>query len=167
MRGLKGQCPRCGAAIDVPGARKPRQRPTTPATERQKEFARELGIQFADGISKGDISTLIDEALASDARERGVDLDALEKREGDVYRDVRSEILAEIDEDDCRLSKATHAKIVEELGHRNLSAILITFPLDAEIDAGGPLECGFSYSDDLSRKDVQIVLVSLATGWKP
>ena len=35
-----------------------------PATERQKEFARNIGIPFDEGISKGEMSKLLDKRLA-------------------------------------------------------------------------------------------------------
>lgn len=37
-----------------------------PATEKQKRFARELGIEFSPGISRGDLSDLIAEERASE-----------------------------------------------------------------------------------------------------
>lgn len=38
-----------------------------PATERQKEYARDLGLVFPDDISKGDISVLLDRKLDGDS----------------------------------------------------------------------------------------------------
>ena len=57
--GKTAHCTKCGSAITVPIPPRPL------ATEKQEEFARDLGIQFPDNIDRRAISELIDAAVAN------------------------------------------------------------------------------------------------------
>lgn len=75
---------------------------------------------------------------------------------------MRTEILAEIDEEDCRLSKATTDQIVEELENRDRGAILISFPIDdVDFDNFTGAKFDISFSDNLSETEMCAVLVGL------
>ncbi len=79
--GRQAKCPRCGVVIQVPSAPKlvSAAAGIPPATVRQKEFARFLGIAFPTDINRREISLLIDEAPASErqrefARSLGINI---------------------------------------------------------------------------------------------
>ena len=71
---------------------------------------------------------------------------------------MRVEVLAEIDAEDCRLSKAEPEQIVAALSERGLAAILFTFPTDAIYDLGEPgikIEFSTSFNDEMALDDVE------------
>lgn len=134
------------------------------ATSRQKEFARELGIEFPDEITRGEISKLIDVALAASDEKRYQRLDELSDRESDAWRKIRAEVLAEVDAEDCRLSKAEPKQIVEALSERGVVAILITMPWD-DIEGFDDLtgvQLRVSFNDDMKLDDVDAVILQYA-----
>jgi hypothetical protein len=128
------------------------------ATERQKEYARQLDIEFSDQITLAEMSRLIDEAVIRQTEQRYEELGELERREGNAWERMRVEVLAEIDAEDCRLSKAEPEQIVEALSERGLAAILFTFPTDAIFNLGEPginIEFSTSFNDDMSLGNVE------------
>tara|TARA_R110002096_G_scaffold9342_4_gene37031 strand:+ start:241 stop:774 length:534 start_codon:yes stop_codon:yes gene_type:complete len=119
LGGKRGKCPKCKSIIEIP-------EPIPPATEKQKNFARELGISFPDDINRRKISTLIDKALEKENERRN----ELQDRESKAYAALRQEALAEVDEDNPRVSDASPDSIARALGERGLGAILITFDIE-------------------------------------
>ncbi len=128
------------------------------ATERQKEYARQLGIEFSDQITLAEMSKLIDAAVNRQTEQRYEELGELERREGNAWESMRVEVLAEIDAEDCRLSKAEPEQIVAALAERGLAAILFTFPTDTIYDLGEPgikIEFSTSFNDGMTLDDVE------------
>jgi len=164
--GKQAKCAKCGATIEIPALVQSKvQVDAPPATDRQKEYAKSLGIDFPDKINRRDISKLIDDAVAKSDDERFERLDELGRREGQAWEEMRQEVLAEIDAEDCRLSKATKSQIIEALSERGLAAILITIPWDDIVDfhdlTGVKVE--ISFSDDMTQEDVEATIITYAT----
>jgi len=152
ISGQPVKCPKCGIVLEIPKVSSEGLKyNTTPATEPQKEYARSLGIDFPLDITKKEISKLIDEAVQRRDDERFTILNKLGEKESKAYQNIRDEILSEIDEEDCRLSKATPSQMVEELENRSLGAILIFFDPD-KVDFSNITgsEFGVSFSDNLT-----------------
>jgi DNA-directed RNA polymerase subunit M/transcription elongation factor TFIIS len=134
--GKSGECPKCRAKIRIPmdSAEAVESKPVQPipkpvkksdvppATDRQKEYARTLGIDFPDDIDRREISKLIDAAQD----QRLDDLAKVEEREGNVYEKLRKEIAAEMYRDDTPVSKATPNDMVNALEAQGFAAIILT-----------------------------------------
>lgn len=163
--GKRAKCSKCGEAIEIPAPEKPKAQDNIPlATERQKEFARSLDIQFSDKINRRDISKLIDSAVKKDDGERYKRLDDLGDRESQAWGEMRKEVIAEIDAEDCRISRATPSQIVEALSDRGLAAILITMPLDDIVDFDDltGVKAELSFSDEMTQDDMESALLVFA-----
>jgi len=107
LAGKHTKCPKCGAAIEIPvlTPQEPRRNPPL-ATQRQKEYAQRLGVAFPPNVTRAEISKLIDEAVTKRDDERFERLDDLSRRKIQAYEQMRQQVLAEVDAEDCRLSKA-------------------------------------------------------------
>ena len=101
--GKRAKCPKCGELIQIPKRGK-----KAPAAERQKEYARQLGIEFDEDIDRREIRSLIDAAINKQDGEHYKRLEELLNKESAAYRELREKILAEIEEG--LLSKATAAQ---------------------------------------------------------
>lgn len=149
---------------------KPNEQPTAvalPATERQKEYAVALGVVFQPDITRRELSKLIDAAIEKREDERFKRLDALESRERQAKAQLREEILAELDSDDCRLSRATAQQMVDELARRDLGAVLVTFQ-QADVEDFERLfgvEFTMVFPEDaMTETDMRLVLMTLGMG---
>ncbi|HUT12075.1 MAG TPA: hypothetical protein VMY42_16355 [Thermoguttaceae bacterium] len=161
LAGKTAKCPKCGCAIEIPSLVPPPVKARIPlATERQKEYATSLDIEFPPDISRKEISDLIDAAVQKRDDERFRRLDELSDRESEAWQKLRAEILAELDVEDCRLSKAEPSQMLEEFGNRNRGAILISFDWDDGIDFEDLTGVKFSveFSDDMDESNVGSVL---------
>ncbi len=175
--GRSGQCPKCWAVIHVPidfpetaapepkavnlkhaqPIPKPAKKSNVPAaTDRQKEFARSLGIDFPDDIDRREISKLIEAAQD----QRLDNLAKVEEREGKVYEQLRKEIEAEIYRDDKPLSKASPGDMATALENRGFAAIILTFnPNDIGKDNA---TASIAYGDgNMSEEDMRETLMRL------
>lgn len=163
LAGKRGKCPKCSAVIDIPVLPLESAEPSgPPATEKQKEYARSLGIDFPPDITKKEISALISKGVDRQDEERFSKLDQLSDCESKAYEEMRTEILAEIDEEDCRLSKATPSQMVEEIENRDRGAILISFSIDdIDFDNIAGAKFDISFSDNLSETEMRAVLLGL------
>lgn len=164
LAGKTAKCPKCGNAIEIPKPTPPAAKAKIPpATERQKEYATSLGIKFPRDINRKDLSELIDAAAQQRDEERFKRLNELSDHESAAWQKMREEVLAEIDEEDCRLSKAEPAQMLEELANRNRGAILISFDWDDAIDFEDltGAKFGIEFSDDMAESDMRSVLMSL------
>jgi len=135
------------------------------ATERQKEYARALGIVYDDTITRDEISRLIDEAQVAEDAARWQRLNELNDRKSDAWNEMRKAVLAEIDADDCRLSKATPAQMVRVLSdEHDLATVLITMPWSQIKDFENlrGVESLISFSDAMSMDDVESVIMTYA-----
>ena len=96
--------------------------------------------------------------------ERWQKLEDLSNRESEAYQQIYQRILAEIDQEDCRLSKATPSQMVEELGNRGSGAILITFDID-KVDfenlTGLPFYLHFPNNMDSSEMKKVLIILGL------
>jgi len=163
LAGKRAKCPKCGASVEIPtpSAPEPEKRVRL-ATERQKEYARSLGIVFREDISRTEISRQIDEAVTKRDDERFARLHELSRRESEARKQMREEVLAELDEEDCRLSRAEPSQMIEALSERGLAAVLITMPWD-EIEGFDNLEnvsAQMSCSDGMTEDDMQSVIMT-------
>ncbi len=163
LAGKRGKCPKCGAILEIPTAHAVETDSNTElATEHQKEYAKALGIEFPPNISKKQISQLIGEAVQHKDEERFEKLEELSNRESKAWQEMREQVLAEIDEEDCRLSKAKPEQIVEELGSRDLGAVLILFERDeADFENIKGTKLDVFRSDNLTETEMCTVLVGI------
>lgn len=125
-----------------------------PATEKQKDYARKLGIAFPETIDRKAISGLIDQALAAQDDARYERLDELQNRESKVREELKQEIIAELDTQDPRLSIATPGQMVEALQDRAMGAILITFDPDVDPSDLTGVSFNINYSDETIDTEV-------------
>lgn len=135
------------------------------ATARQKEYAQSLGIEFSDDITVETMSKLIQDAVDKRDEDYYEKLDEMEQRGSDAWKKMREEVLAEIDEQDCRLSKATPSQMVTELSEqRDLAAVLLTLPWDGIEDFGNLTgkSLNISFGDDMTLEDVEDLIMSCA-----
>ena len=169
--GKQGKCRACGTSFVIPRPCDPSpndvrvpNRSRLPATDRQKAFARDLGIQFDESIDRNSMSKLIAAAQERQDAERIEQLERLEDRESEVYRQIREEILLEVDKDDPRLSKATSLEMMKALGKHGIGAILVTFKGEDARDLASPpkganIGINISWTDDwLTEGDTREVL---------
>lgn len=147
LAGMSLSCPKCSAPITVPVQESsPPAEPVKkapPATEKQMDYARSLGIDFPEDIDRRSISQLIEMAL-----------DAQNQRERQ---------LAEEDEEDPRISVATTEQILDGLAERDIGAILITFEygvLSGVDDLTGE-KFEINSTDDIDGDDLKTILSSL------
>ena len=87
----------------------------------------------------------------------------MSERESSAYEELREQVVHDLDDEDCRLSKATHDQIVQELCDRGEGAILISFdPRGIDFDElKGKTQFTLSFSDNLSEADVCAVVLTL------
>lgn len=154
LAGKSGKCPKCGATVEIP-------KPIPPATEKQKEFARELGIEFPDDIDRRKISALIDEALAEQNDKRFSELNEIKNKESEAYQKIRSEVIADIDKDNPRIADATPNQMVNALEEKELAAILITY--DEGQIGDDQTEANIVFGDNLDEGEMKRVLMMLGT----
>jgi len=159
-------CPKCSTQLTVP-----EQTPDTPAseaqpkkpplaTEKQKDFARELGVDFPDDVDRKTISEMIDEALAKQDDARYERLNELQDKESAIREELRAEVLAECDEEDARISVATKEQILDGLAQRDIGAILVTFEygvLSGVDDLTGE-KFELNSTDDLDEDDLKTII---------
>jgi predicted Zn finger-like uncharacterized protein len=163
--GRRAKCAKCSTVFVIPTFLEKMQPPipeppqTGPlATERQKEYARSLGVSFDEGIDRRTISKLIDSAVQAQQDERQRELDELQSREGEAYLKLREEIENELDEDNPRVSNATAQQMADALGEAGTAAILLTFDPDVLDEEGAILgnvsvcwsECLLEHDDAMS-----------------
>jgi hypothetical protein len=162
-------CPKCSAQLAVPAppaasdGKAAEEKKVRPATDKQKAYARELGLSFDDDIDRRAISKLIDGALGKEELERYDRLNALQDKENELRAQFRAEIMAECDADDPRMSVATKDQILEGLNRRQIGAILVTFEygvLGGVEDLTGE-KFSLSTTDDIDEGDIKTILASL------
>jgi len=176
--GKRCKCPKCGEVMIAPSgpAAEPPSRPeagrVSMATDRQKEYAHELGIEFKEPISRREISKLIDQATEARDLERYRRLDELQHRETEAWKKMREEVSEELREEDTWLSDATLEEVLEECENRNITAILITVDncalnaifdfTEENMDISG-VSVGVQYTDDLDEDTMRRVVKILGT----
>jgi aspartate aminotransferase-like enzyme len=161
-------CPGCSTKIVVPPPPTEENSPSKskavpPATEKQKQFATELGVEFPDSIDRRAISELIDAALQKQDEERFDRLNALQNNENNVREEIRAEIMAECDEDDPRVSTVTTEQLMEAYAMRDKGAILISFEygvLSGIEDSKGE-KFDINSTDDLEPDDIKRIITML------
>ncbi|MBM4030759.1 MAG: hypothetical protein FJ291_03135 [Planctomycetes bacterium] len=170
--GKSGKCPKCGVVLQISDktaapVKKKEALPTIP----QIEYARSLGIDVPPNVSRRELSALIGSAVDKRDEERLRKLNELQDRESKASEDMRAEILAEIDEEDCRLSEADPGGMAQELGRRGLAALVVTF--DARyinLEKAGCVPFKIAFSENMTEQDVRkafIVLGAIAQGLVP
>ena len=158
MLGHSARCPKCCRRISVPETgldrdstdlasinttelqtadttelRKLTRRAVTgrvpPATARQKEFARSLDCRFADDISAEEIADLIDAALLKNREQDQAQRDKFLTMQAKSYDLIRRELQEELI-DDPQVSTASPRQMVDALGQRRMTSVLITLPVE-------------------------------------
>ena len=168
LAGKTARCPKCGSTITIPSPTEesPEVRPATdivsakkpgipPASEKQKDYARKLGVAFPEDIDRKAISSLIDQALAAQDEARYRRLDELQDRESKVRDELKQEVIAELDAYDPRLSIATPDQMVEALQDRAMGVILITF--DPDLDPSDLTGVSFNINYSCETIDMEMV----------
>jgi hypothetical protein len=164
LSGMTVACPKCKQPVAIPVIPAPEKAASIPpATERQKEYARTLGIDFAPDIDRRAMSELIDAAVMKRDDERYRRMDELQDRENAVRQQLREEIIAELDEEVPRLTKATPKQMVDEFPNRGKAAILITFDSDETLDFEDLTGVRFDIesSDNMDNDDMRAVLMAI------
>ena len=156
-------CESGGSASDVISAAATSPVPS-PATERQKEFARGLGIVFHDTIDKTTISNLIESTLLHRETERIARLRAIADKEDEIKAEFRDSIIAEHEAENPSLKNATPFQMLEALAARKLGAILITFCGDEVGDDGelSGVEFTVAHNDNIDAVEMRKILLMLA-----
>ena len=152
-------CPKCKGTLTVPES----PNTTQPATDKQKAFAIELGIEFPDDIAKDGLSKMIDAAVLKQDDDRYLRMNELQKVESEVREQLRAEVQAEYDEEDPRLSKASVEQILEALQLRDIGAIMITFDygLLSGVDDLTGEKFALNSTDDIDETDMATIVSSL------
>ena len=125
------------------------------ATERQREYARELGIDFPENISRREISDLIDQAVAKRDEERFRRLDELERREAAIA-------------DSLSLAHASTSQMIEALENRGTLAILITLdPPNGVLDFTNfetkiGLKMSFEFTNPITQREMEEAIFTAA-----
>ncbi len=87
LPGKRAKCPKCRAVIEIPVLPLESAGPSgPPATEKQKEYPRSLGIDFPPDITKKEINALISKGVDREDEERFTKLDQLGDRESQAYQ---------------------------------------------------------------------------------
>jgi hypothetical protein len=98
------------------------------ATERQKAFARSLGLQVRPNISRSEITVLIGEAMAKKNQEGWGTAGSQEELEENLKDRIREEIYAEMrDSGDIPLSRATPEEIARHFNDVRQQNMLIVY----------------------------------------
>ena len=165
--GMQGRCAKCREIFDIPScdpieselsklAADKKKGP--PATERQKEYAKKLGIAFSEDIDRQSISRLIDDAQQKRDEERWARLSALQDKESEEYKRTRAEIESQMIAEDPPLSKSTIEQVVKTFEDRQIPAILITMnakDIDKIYDEDLNLQANMNFTDSyLTQEDV-------------
>jgi hypothetical protein len=201
--GKTGECPYCRGKVQVPqvtvspftppvnpkvtGKREPK---LIPPTEKQLDYAQSLGIDIPDGVSRGDLSRMIDERLenapASESqreflRELGVKfpenikanqakllLDGALDLRTQIQESIRrenEEYLESLKKDGSLIEHASEDQLLKELQNRG-TRFTILFWDDAPNQTGEcPVQGRLFWTDELSRKDVIYLLFMVAHEW--
>jgi hypothetical protein len=161
LAGKRARCPNCKTELEIPSLEESKP-PIPPATEKQKKFALELGIECPAGINRRDISTLIDEALGKANDDRCNQLDDLSNRESEAYQRMYAEVVAAADRNDPRLSQASTDQICEALSERGLSAVLITATSDEisgfDFEGMQGASTSVAFTDDMDIDEMYFVV---------
>ncbi len=163
LAGKRVKCPKCGGELEIKKPPTPKKKAPL-ATERQKEFALELGIVFPDDITRPEISELIAEGVDKRDDKRFKRLDELEHREGEVLEKVREQLRAELGEEDERLSIASPRQMVDALTERGFATILILIPrnqIEDFKDLKGA-EADMPSSNEMTDEDTFSVITQIA-----
>lgn len=157
LAGKRVACPKCGTEVEVANPSISKTKAPL-ATDRQKEYAASLGIEFRDDITRPEISKLIDRVAKQKEEERFKRLTELEYRE---Y------LASEADSENPRLSNATPAQMVESLSRQGFAAVLIRLPWDQIEDFSNleGVDAKIVSCDDMSTDDVKAVLWAIASNY--
>lgn len=169
--GKKGRCPTCKTILDVP-AHEPtvptpiRATPGRPPTQRQLDYAANLGISVPKDADRAQVSELIEKAQEALDTEKWDRIRQLEDKESEHYAKMRLEIENEISEDDPRVSSATPSQIIKGFEDREIAAILITMPsaqIDDALTGDKPCTSNLTYTDScMNNDDMQGILTEIA-----
>ncbi|MFN8707623.1 MAG: hypothetical protein ACK50J_13150 [Planctomyces sp.] len=147
------------------------------ATERQKAFARSLGIEVSPNISRSEITVLIGQAMAKKNQEGWEASQPAEVQDEDLRERLRNEILEEMREaGDIPLSRATPEEIARYFNDVRLQNMLIVYSdsnsfeqfiaaadsNDVSLCKGGSL--AFAKPDGMPREDLRNLLIACMWG---
>ncbi len=169
IAGRQAKCPQCGIAIQVPAAPEVAVAAAEirPATDRQKKYARSLGVVFSDNITRPQISELIDDAVERQDNEKHKQLGEDERRGNDAWEQVRGHLLGEVSEEDERVSKASGIQLDDACNawsKRGFVAVLIKVPRDQITDFRNlvGVDVAISFCDGMPQEDVAAMIKATA-----
>jgi DNA-directed RNA polymerase subunit RPC12/RpoP len=153
--GQKLKCLKCESAILIAES-------GPPATQKQKEFAKDLGIEFNESVSKAEMTRLITAALAQADEDQRLQLAALDAREKAAAERKAKKAGTE----GVNLATASPEQMVEEMAARGLAAFMVAIPWknvrdDFKSLVGVPFSVYFS--DEMSQEDVEDVIGAYAS----
>jgi hypothetical protein len=122
-----------------------------PATEKQKELLRDLGVSFADDIRSSQISMLIDACLDLQGQ--------MESRAPQRHEE-------QLRQAGMLLDSATDVQLLQELSNRG--RLFFAFVMDNDefrYQEGLPIEGQFKWTDSLNEADVKYIITRLAVDW--
>jgi hypothetical protein len=203
--GTKGLCPFCKAEITVPAIASPSNAPTRvhpvepksdattpkqseskPPTEKQLEYARDLGIQIPENVTRQQLSRMIDEAIdnapATEGqkeflRNLGVKIpDDIRRQQMSMLLDAALDLKSQVQEEARReikeyeiadlISQASFEQLLEGLKERGKPFFLFTLEDDEfRYKDNVPIKGDLSWTDDLNPADVQWIILNLTSAW--
>ena len=190
--GLTGKCPFCQEVITVPAATPKPLEPKRPEhkepTEKQIEYARSLGIAIPNGISRCQLSELIDETTnnlpATDKqkdllRDLGIQFQEDIKRnqisllidtaldlQGQMQIRAPQKLEEQMREAGMLVDSATEQQLLQELDSRG--KCFFAFIMDDDefrYQEDRPMKGRLVWNDTLELEDVKYILARLALDW--
>lgn len=167
--GRELNCPGCKSSIKVPNDAKQRtqapdrQKQFVAPTAKQIEFATELGVQIPEDVDRRALSKMIDGALMKTEMRRYDLLNANDQKENQIRDELRNEVLAEVDEEDPRVSIASVERMIQSLDERQIGAIVILYDygeMSGDADFSGKT-FEMKSTDDLDEDDIKRIISML------
>lgn len=193
--GLTGKCPYCKKVITVPTATSPPPEPPEPKkpdrknpTEKQIDYARSLGIDIPEDISRHKLSELIDEAkdnlpatdkqkeflqdlgisFPEDIRRNQISMliDAALDLQGQMETRAPQRLEEQMREAGMIVDSASEEQLFEELSNRG--KMFFAFVMDDDefrYQKNLPVKGRLVWNDGLTIEDVKYILARLALDW--
>lgn len=180
--GKKGACPKCKAAVEVPAPE-----PFVEPTERQIDYAKKLGIVIPAGVSRKQLSNLIDEAKenapATESqkeylRDLGVSFPANIKGNQismliDAATDIRGQVAAgiipryeqQLKEAGMLVEHLSDEQLLQALADRGKDFFVFLLDNDEFRYKNLPISGQLRWSESLNVEDVKYMLIKLAGYW--
>lgn len=199
--GLTGECPYCKGVITVPAVVPTSPPPPAdiivdgepakdfkPPTEKQLDYARNLGINVPDGIDRRQLSQLIDDAkdnlpatekqkqflrelgvsFSEDIRTNQISMliDAAIDIRDQVQHAVQTQFEQQMKDAGQLMEHATVEQLLQELSNREKPCVMLVLDNDEfRYEENVPMSGQLLWNDFLSKEDVQYIVSVLMVGW--